>query len=435
MKEEQQLRDTIFPARWERAFFSWYHRIFSIHELESSKILKWVFGATLFSFFLTFNSWIGSHSLTLESYIQNRHTCWPFWQQCGEWYVLQALPYGYSQTILYMGLFALMGLVVYLMHRREWVLAHLLVVVLFLFKGLAGFLLTYELTGNYDYYHMAFAAILLFFPYKYFFLKLVLVLFYTLSATVKIHEGWILGTYFSSLQSGLPIFPDATIPVWTNFVMLMQIVGAWFLLSSNKVLQRSALVFFALFHLYSGVLVEYRYPATVLPTLLILFGPWFAHTQPPLNRRALVGWIFVVFLIALQLSSIVIPKDEKVTLEGNRYGMYMFEANHQCISSATLTKKDGTVEEVVQARSLARHRCDPYDYWFSLSQICKRGGGEIEQLAWTFDHSVNGGQFYRIVDTQNVCELEYKAFGHNEWIVTPEDGAPAIGQPVKNVYY
>ena len=433
-KDNKLLFET-FPTSYEHRFLKWYHRIFSITEIEKSKVLQWIFGATLLSFLATFDNWIERLALTKTAYIENWHTCWPWFQNCGELYFLETLPYGYSQTIFYMVLFGIMLLISFLMWKKEWIAAHILISILLLWKVLVVFVLTYHLSGNFDYYHIILTFILLFLPFKLFFLKLVFVLFYFLSATVKIHESWILGTYFSALKTGFPIFPDTTIPIWTNLVIFMQIVGAWFLLSSNKILQRGALIYFVMFHLYSVILVEYRYPITVLPTLLILFGPLYQYTAVPLVKKAIPGFVLIVMLLLLQLSSVLIPGDEKITLEGNRYGMYMFEANHQCVSEITFHLKSGSSTIEREESTLARDRCDPYVRWFFIQQVCEREEEALASVSWTFDHSINGNAFYRIVDETDACTLEYHAFGHDEWIKTPKEGAEVIGYPVKNIYY
>ena len=412
-----------------------YRKLFSIKEIEESGLLQWIFGATLFSFFITFQSWINSSAITTEAFLSNKHVCWPWFQSCGEWYFLSALPHGYSQTTLYMFLFGIMVLITYLMWRRDWVLSHILMTVLFLWKVLVMFVLTYGISGNYDYYHVVFAFILLFLPLKTFFLKLTLVLFYFLASTIKFHEGWVLGTYFSALKTGLPIFPDGTIPFWTNMVIFMQVVGSWFLMSSHKVFQRTVLFFFVTFHLYSGTIVQFHYPAVVLPTLLILFGPMYKYQNIPISKKSIAGWALVVVLFVLQLSSVMIPGDEKITLEGNKYGLYMFESNHQCRSQVMIYHEDGKVLKINDEKSLARNRCDPYKFWFSLQQVCNRSDSVINRIEWTLDHSINGGPFYRIIDEKDACGLKYKALEHNQWIRTPEEGADIIGYPVENIYY
>jgi hypothetical protein len=409
-----------------------YRQIFSISEIESSSILQWFSGAMLLSFYVTFNGWISSSVATVESFKEGTHSCWSFFQTCGDWYTLSALPDGYSQTTLYMVLFGLMLLAVFYMWKGKWVFVHLLLSVLFLWKLIAMFLLSNALSGNYDYYHVVFTAILLLIPYKVFFLKLSFVLLYFLAATIKIDEGWILGSYFTSLKTGLPIFPDALTPLITNAVIFMQVVGAWFLLSTNKVLQRLALMYFIIFHLYSGVLVQYHYPAMVLPELLILFGPLTKNTIP-LTKKSIFGWCLIMLMFFLQFISILIPGDERLTLEGNMYGLYMFEANHQCVSTVRVLHTDGSTSVDVAESSNARERCNPYDQWFRIQQFCKRDPS-INRIEWQFDHSINGSPFYRIVDEGDACALEYRTLGHNTWIHASRDNSIIVGYPVKNIY-
>lgn len=427
-------RNKIFDTRLEQRFFSWYYRFFSIKEIEESLILQWVFGAILFGFYITFFIWSGSPALTLEAVARGTHLCWPFFQNCGDWLFLSRLPFGYSQTTLYMFFFAVMILTVFMMWQKDWILAHMLMGVLFLWEA-AAMLITMTFMANFWYFHLVFTLILLLFPYKLFFLRFIFVLAYFVSGSVKIHEGWILGTYFSALKTGLPFFPDVAIPFITNLVIFMEIVGSWFLLSSNRILQRLALGYFMLFHLYSGILVRYLYPTIILPLLLILFGPRPAPMIPPFNKKALGGLFVIISLFALQSLSLLMDGDKRITLEGNGYGLYMFEANHQCISNVNIYKKDGTIENETKEYFSARYRCNPYRRWFYVMQQCKREKESIDHIEWQFDHSINGGPFYRIVDENDVCSLEYKPFTHNPWIKLPEKEAPIIGYPVKNYYY
>jgi hypothetical protein len=427
------LRDQILSSNAEQRFLRWYRRVFSIAEIEEQTILKWMLGATIFSHFITFNSWFYNKSTTIDAYVAGKHTCWPYFQDCGKLLFLHTLPDGYSQPFLYMVLFGTLTLAVYFMYKRDWVLAHIAVLPSFAWHTLGTFVLTYSLAGNYEYYLAILTFVLLFLPHKEFFLKLTLVVFYFLASTIKIHEGWVLGTYFSALKTGIPIFPDWSIPIWTNLVIFMQIVGAWFLLSKHTILQRIAIFYFVVFHLYSGLLVGFRYPATVLPTLLILFGPLYRLSPIPIDRRAIGGFVLVAFLFVSQSISHIIPGDVKLTLEGNKYGLYMFEANHQCISTTNVIFIDGTEQTQRDESFSARRRCDPYNYWFRLRTLCDRREA-IDKIEWTFDHSINGGPFLRIVDVEDVCKLSYNPFSHNEWVKVNKDNPEIVGYPVENVY-
>jgi hypothetical protein len=430
---KNSLRNQIFTSRIEQKFLSFYRRVFSIEEIEFSRVLQWFFWALLFGFYVTFDNWVLHPGLTAQAFAANKYSCWPYFQNCGIFNILSVLPYGYSQTTLYAFLLGVMFLAAYLAWKKDWVLAHMAMVVLFIWEFLVVFVFSAQFSGNYDYYHVIMGLIFLFIPNKDFFLKIVFVILYFLAGTIKIHEGWILGTYFSSLTTGMPLFPNWSIPLLTNFVIFLEICGAWVLLSSRKLLQRGAVLFFVIFHLYSTCLVAFHYPAIVMPFLLILFGPLFTQPEIPRNRRALIGWGFVGLLFMLQFISILIPGDVKMTNEGNKFGLYMFEANHQCASQADVYKGGIMIDRIEKESISARNRCSAYDIWFRLQQICKRDR-KVERISWIFDHSVNGGPFYRIVDVDDACALEYKILGHNTWIKTPEEGARVVGRPVENIF-
>ncbi|MEZ4195485.1 MAG: hypothetical protein R3B53_03815 [Candidatus Paceibacterota bacterium] len=159
------------------------------------------------------------------------------------------------------------------MSEKAWALVQTSLIPIFIWHTANTLLLSDFRSGNYEYYVIAFGLILLFLPYKEFFLKLTIVFFYVLSTFAKIHPSWIEGGYFTALKTGLPFFPYWSIPLVTNAVILMEMVASWFLLSRNRVLQISAFSLFVLFHLYSGILVEYRYPAQYYPFYLFYLDP------------------------------------------------------------------------------------------------------------------------------------------------------------------
>ena len=400
--------------------------MFFVQEFTHNKVLQICLGVSTFAYFIVFSSWIGRQMVTNKAVTDLTYRCQPYLQNCEAFYFLNALPQGYSQTLWYMFIFGALVFIVYLLMKKRWLEACILLLLPYLWHAGNTFIMTDFARDNYEYYVFIFTSILLFFPHKEFFIKLSLVLFYVLSTFAKVHPAWITGGYFTNLQLGLPLFPAWSIPLLTNFVMLMEMVGAWFLLSKHPWLQRTALAFFITFHLYSGILVEYRYPATVLPMILAVFGPFYRWTPPPLTKRSVLSWSLMALLVFMQLT----PK----MIEGNGYGLYMFETNHQCVSEATFNYNNGASETESEVSSLARNRCDPYRDWFLYNKLCERYP-DIDSISWTFDHSINGDDFLRIIDVANVCALDYKATSHNPWIKTYNDNPEAVGKAVKNIYY
>jgi hypothetical protein len=404
-----------------------YRKLFSVDEIAQDIVLQWMAGAILLGFFVTFDAWMYSDSTTIKAVNNGSYLCWPHFQNCKYLIWLSVLPDGYSQTIVFMFLFGLIGLAIWAIKESAWEYVHAIILILLAAK-LYFTLIDYNHKGNYDYYHNTFCIIFLFAVHKKFFLKFVMVFFYFLSTASKIHESWILGEYFTSLKTGLPLFPAGTELLMTNLVIGMEMVAAWLLFSRIHLVQRAILLFFIVFHLYSGILVGYRYPATCLPPLIILFGPWHNNRDVvPAGIGTLRGWSMMAALLIIQLFPRTIAGDEKLTLEGNYYGLYMFEANHQCFWAV---KKDSKIVWSNYSAN-ARNRCDPYDIWFrAKNRFCKTPG---DQVSMGLSHSINGHPFQEIVNESDICGLRYRPFGRNSWI-KDEKQAPIVGQPVQNFY-
>ncbi len=396
-------------------------RLEAIDAIKESKTLILFMWWSLFSFAVSFSGWV-NHGYTGP---RSGLPCWPHFLNCKDIFPLEILPYGYGETTFYTLLLALIVYGAYSLYNKNYLNAYFAILVLWFWKVFV-ISVTYGL-GNFDYYDVVLILVFLFFTKKLDYLRFVFVGLYFIAATIKISTGWIDGTYFTTLQTGLPLFPNFLSPFFTNAVIFMQIVGAWFLFSKNKYLYNISLCYFIFFHLYSTILVGYRYPLTALLTLIILFGIDDNKTKlKDLRPRVkdTFNWVVIFSLICLQFVGIIIAGNQKVTLEGNNYGLYMFEANHQCISSYNYESK-----RVVTANADSRNRCDPYLYLQEVKKICKT---TKEKVSWTFDHSINGESLYRIVNEKDACLLVYKPFTHNEWINIKN---PAhISEVNKNIY-
>ena len=408
-----------------------YKKLFSIDEISNDLAVRLFGGAVLLGFLASFRGWEGNAVTALPGVTDGAALCWPFLQNCYDWIFMTVRPYGYVQNTIFMIMLGVIFMGSYGLIAKRYTLAHVCIFILFLWK-MYIVSINYRYNANYDYYQTTFAFIFLFLPHKRFFGSLAVVFFYFLSTGTKIHESWTLGTYFSSMVTDLPIFPKGTTMIWTNGLIFMEMIGAWFLFSSNKYLQRTAFVFFALFHLYSGTLVGYHYPTIVTPSLLIFFGPLFVpFKKVPLDVKSFPGWLTMLALFCCQMISHTIPGDEKLTMEGNFYGLYMFEANHQC--AIRFYDENGKAIFNYDSAS-ARHRCDPYRYLVRFQKKNCLPHNEGKKFSFKMTHSINGGPFYLIVDEPDACSLKYKAFSHNEWIKT-EDEAKPTARPRKNYYW
>ncbi len=415
----------------------YYTSVFSISEFEGNKTLIWIVWALIFTIFITIERWFREGVFTRSSTILERpnegYLCWPHWTNCSDYYFFDLFPVSYTGNIFFVGLLCLIFLSYKFLYKKEYTKLHLMLLLLFCIKFFWVFFLSYKTAWNYDYYDLAFLFVVLFLSHKVFFLRLVFVLLYFIAAPLKFDESWILAKYFSTLKLGLPLFPESLAPLFTNFVIFLQIIGTWLLLSSKNRIQSVAYLFFLLFHVYSWFLVGFRYLLTTIPILHLLFSegnlPKFAFPK----EKKVVFWI--LFVLSLFVSQVWVmtwfSADRKLTLEGNRYSLYMFEANHQCVTNIAFRDPDGKEWTFSHSSHQAMRRCSPYTVWFFIANQCKKYNNTI-QVRWTYDHSVNGSPFYRIVDQNDSCKLDYKAFSRNEWIRDERLPEYIIGYPVKN---
>jgi hypothetical protein len=406
-----------------------YQAIFSVDEISSDTTLKWLSGALLLGFHLTFYDWIYSYSTTVKAVTEGTYVCWPIFQSCQSLIFLSTLSEGYSQSILYMGLFGLLAAAVYAIYLQRWDFVHLIILILLLFK-IYFTAISYEFKSNLNYLHSTLCFIYLLCPYKLFFAQLSWVAGSFVSTVAKIHPTWILGQHYTSLKTGLAVFPNGSESILPTFVILMQMVGVWLLMSSNRFAQRLALSLFALLYIQYGIQVGYRFPVVELAVLLILFGPWYEpYPHLPLTRSSIVGWSIIAALTVLQLVPHMARAGERLTNEDNIAdifgGPYLFEVNQQC--SGEIRRGEQIVRSFEHAE--ARFGCDPYRFWFRAKVSLCSAASQKYQI--TYRRSINGNPFKEIVNESDLCGLTYSAFGRSAWIKR-EHEAPVVGRPVQN---
>lgn len=402
-----------------KRFFKWLERIFSINEYSETPRLVLVAYASLLAFFITFFDWFYSKSISMSTAARGTEMCWPYAQWCGKLYFLEALPLGYSQSIFYTGIFLLLIATTYAFAKREYILGHLGLLTLWTWKALVVFLFTMS-SANYDYYDVIIGLALVFFPKKLPSMQWLFAFFYVLCATIKFSDGWILGRYFSSMEHGLPIFEHFATPLWSNLVILDQLILSWFLLSNNSKWRRTAFITFFLFHIYSTALVGFRYPTTSLVLLIVLFEGFNVEAFNNFIRAKWTSLLPIGVLTSLLLSLQVFAAysygfERGQDLETNYFGFYMFEANHQCTSTRTIHYKNNKVETRSSESTSAHARCSPYKYWFRVKNECTHNA-DIERIEWKFLHSTNGNPYVLDVDVPNACSLSFETLSHNDWI-------------------
>ncbi len=364
----------------------------------------------------TFSVWKNESFVTLDAITKNIAVCPPYFQNCLSYYFLDTVPISYGQNILYMVLGGLVFLALYFLYQRKYDLFVLALSFPLLYKFLYVYFLTYLPTGNYTVFGLFFGLLLLFSAYKVVYLRILVVVFYLCAAIIKLHDGYLSGDVFSSLSLGAPLVPAFLLPYTGIAFLVFCVIAPLGLLLSKKALHRNIFLWtLTAFHLYSISMVGFRYPLLLIPILWVLFH---YEKEPFYFKKEYLRDFFSVAIIGsmvlLQLIPFFIKGDERLTGEGYRYGYYMYDGNHQCESKKIVYFKDGTTKEMLWENKKAMYSCDPYEEWFKIQRWCNPE--KVASISWTYDHSLNGEKYRRIVDEKNACGLVYKPFIHNTWI-------------------
>lgn len=359
--------------------------------------------------------------------------CWPHFQNCHRLFLLDIPPWGFSYN-LWMAFLFLAGLFAAVsIYRRHWLAAQLALSILILWKLSYHFALQQTEMANFQYYSLPLMMIWAWLPNKNFFLRVTFAVSYFFAAGVKFNASWIEGSYFSSLSLGLPGIPSSLIPWACHAVIVFEIFGSLFLLTRNPTWRRRTVFMWILFHLYSLLLVGYFYPLHCIPFLFLLFFIEPPSVTTPSIRQGRLGYLLLAGLIALNLIPKFVSRDPLYTGETYQYGLGMIDANYQChIQWQVIDSKGKILEDNVWNSRNATWRCPPYRTWYRLHRRCEKDP-RVGQIRYTHDLSVNGGPFYRVVDTENACQLNYSFWSENPWILTPDDGAKIVGYPRPNV--
>lgn len=397
----------------------WYSRLFSLDEYTQYPLLQYIhLGSITFLVFA-----LKSPSLSIVTPLQiGTYICPTWFQQCYQWYLFSPSMYK-TWTIILMILLA--GSLVLLIHRR-YVLSHLLLAIPAIWHVILVGLLTHS---DYYYGHVMFYLaminfVFLLLPNKIMTLGWFLLLTYPLSLGSKMTDSWLGGEVFKILDLGLPIIGDRLHALAAWSVLFVEGVMVWLLLASQKKIRFLAVVALFGFHFYSIAMIQYFFPAVAILILIIVF---VGHERPlqwpkKTTHRLIVIGITAV-LICGQSISLFIPGDSRLTGEGKRYGLHMFQSIPDCFITTMVADSNSYTTEK-HWNEKRQGYCEPYYHWYLLSQQCHHH--QWQSAVFTIDLAINQEPYRRIVNQINACNTQYHPLLHNDWIGYDRNTLPII---------
>jgi hypothetical protein len=238
----------------------------------------------------------------------------------------------------------------------------------------------FRFMGNYHYILFMFGFVFLFLPKRISVIPALWVLVYVSAGALKLNAEWISGAAFRDL----PPWGDRFLPELQTYVIFIEVVIAWLLLSRTRAFFWIAVFHLACFHAASYFIVGFYYPVICFVILGILV--WYARERFPLPRpQGRAAWVFLLLFVLAQVRFHLASSDGALTGVGRLGALNMFDVNSDCEAYAELESSKGIRIEVstTPKGEAMRIQCDPVIFANFAHQICaqvQRGEMEGRQL-------------------------------------------------------
>lgn len=455
-------------------------------EVDSDPRLRLICGALLYYFHMTFFDWWRSASALSSKGTETANYVPFFMLENFRWLIFL----NHEQTKLYLyalGMLALLSLFALFYLRRT---TGVLLVMAFLWINKLYFYWSdLRLFANFHHLHLIYTLAFLISPSgsKLFFFRMTLVVTYFMSGLIKLTPSWLWGEYFNSIPGKLPLLPqnETLVRLAQQSIIVLELILPWAWFLPQRAPRLTVWGLYILFHLYSGVLVGFKYTSLMMP---LIVGAFLDFREPiqagyRFQRSHLRCWIFEALLLLGGFYHFLIPGDTRLTHEGKYFGVFMFDANRAVDFRAEIVKgehsyvftlhrpwrngailEDGSLEPadepqmeiaVYQGSELVRQYRpkgtikegeerdlvfnprlltsaqvrtfgDPYLYYFWAKELC--GRYHPDHLKLEMWEQLDGHrERAKLIDIEDFCQGDYRysGWGRNSWILLPGPEMPA----------
>jgi hypothetical protein len=259
-------------------------------------------------------------------------------------------------------------------------------------------------------------------------IPLILISFYFWAGRLKLNYEWLSG---SVLYHDLWLIPRRLTPVACAYVVVLEMVMVWGLLSRRRLVRWMVLGQLACFHIESLSQIHWFYPA-LMATMLAWFvfeeviGP--NEGRPTLSallcgKAPKAAYITMVLFALFQVIPFLYRGDVTLNGQGRMFALHMFEARQVCEVSATLhyLNRQPVTIDLTLANLPPRMICDPIVYYDRIENICRAASSNLELQAVDFVMKVKrttDQAFTTIIAEPSFCSphRQYSLFANNSWI-------------------
>lgn len=253
-------------------------------------------------------------------------------------------------------------------------------------------------------------------------LILSVVAFYFFAGLLKLNYEWLSGAV---LYRPLFLLPRELDPIACGYVVFLELVVVWGLLSRRPWVVLSVVAQLVLFHLVSLSQVGWFYPTLMMAidsiVILGMLAPEAENGRSSSYLGSGRGWPAFACFGLLQLVPRLFPGDSVLTGEGRIFALHMFEARQQCKVSVRVHGEKGGAEPISILRKNLPPRlvCDPIVYYGTVRNMCRQGayGGGAIDLVMEAKRATDSF-FRKIIDAKDFCNTvkEYRTIWHNPWL-------------------
>lgn len=350
--------------------------------------------------------------VNLMSPMNSEPICFPFFPNC---YSLMVFSNGALTAFLYFYLFlSLLSLFCFL-QKDLLKYGYLSLIALTIIK-LGVHLSNYNFMGNYHYMANFVYLAYLFIPHKKIVIKYLIVAFYFAAGLLKINIEWLSG----AAMINPPVIMGSFLVASLFYVILLELVFVFGLLSSNKYIRWAALGQFIAFHIFSWHIVGFFYPMVMFSLLSIFIIDEFLYHKKqaiPENHlelfffgkeKALVYTVIGIFAF-LQIFPFFFAKDTSLSGSLRLSSLNMFDAKTDCkvLMIAHNKGKSAHLAPSRQRRGV-RLQCDPVVFLNQIKQWCdiNKTKNEFERLSFSISSRRSTDiNFQPVLFLEDACKI------------------------------
>ena len=216
-----------------------------LREIRADRAVRWYGVAVALLNGVTALFWVQSYQIDRILADTTSPICWPMFQSCHTWRLASGP--GVALIVASLGVVSVINALLFLDLRRVTLAYWLLAVVTF--AKLFILLQDFRLAANQHYMAMWIAIVYLFVNQRRRVIPIIIVLFYFWAGTLKLDPDWLSG---ATLIGGRPFgMPDRWVPYACSYLVSLELVQIWGLLSKRKLIFWAVFVQVTLFHISS----------------------------------------------------------------------------------------------------------------------------------------------------------------------------------------